>query len=155
MYSFPSSFFTGSASQIKKKYCSFSICLSRTFFPYSTCCARNPLGSSPAVEIPIINLFLYAFIASLNNVYCFGFLNAWISSAIAILQLKESCTSGFAAMAFSSIRPPLISAFTECSLLLSMIWKCPPSSSHSPICLMLYVTNPKVSSVCFCAAATT
>ena len=122
---------------------------------YFTRCARKLFGSSPAVDIPIISLFVYAFIASLNRLYCFGFLKAWISSAIAMLQLKLSCASGFAASAFRLNSPPPISAEMECSLLLSMMRNGPPRSLSSPSRTMLYFRNWKVSTVWFCAAATT
>ena len=140
-----------SASQMKMKYCSSFTWPSSTRLQYFTLCARNEFGSSPAVDIPIISLFVYAFMASLNRLYCFGFLNAWISSAIAILQLNESCASGFVASALKSNSPPPISPEIECSLLLSMMRR----SSPSPMFMMLYFMNPKVSIVCFSAAATT
>lgn len=72
------------------------------------------------------------------------------------LQLNESCASGFAANArMLTIPPPMLSAVMECSLLLSMIWKCPPLSSSSPMCRMLYFKKLNVSNVWFRAAATT
>lgn len=87
------------AQHIKMKYCSSFTVPFRIFRQYFNLCPRNNCSLSPAVDIPIISLLVYAFCASLNRLYCFGFFKACSSSTIAILQFSESCASGFAASA--------------------------------------------------------
>ena len=72
---------------------------------------------------------------------------------MAILQFNESCASGFDASALIKNEPSPNSPLRECSLLLSIMWTCPPSLSHSPIFFTLYWRKLKLSSDCIRAAA--
>ena len=134
------------------KYCSSFTVPSNTLRQYFKRCPKNSCSLSPAVEIPIKSLFVYAFIASLKRLYCFGFLNAWHSSTIAMLQFNESCVSGFAASARIKKEPSGKDDSIECSLLLSIIFTEPPFLEFSPILSMLYFKKLKLSKDCIRAA---
>ena len=75
-------FSSGFAQQMNTKYCSSLIVPSKMLRQYLSLCPRKPFALSPAVEIPIMSLFVYAFMASLKRLYCFGDLNACISNYV-------------------------------------------------------------------------